>query len=62
MQFFKVNCIRTVGNAPSPYMHFVAATAEADAIAAVVAAAQAAGDTCADWQVVPIQPDVMVGN
>ena len=62
MQFFKVNCNRTVGNAPSPHVHYVTASAESDAIAAVVADAQAVGDNCADWQVIPIQADVMVGN
>lgn len=62
MQFFKVNCNRTVGNAKSQHTHFVTATAESDAIAAVVSDAQSEGDSCADWQVIPIQSEVLVGS
>ena len=62
MQFFKVNCFKTVGNATEPEVHYVTATAESDAIAAVVSDALSDGASCADWQVIPIQPDVMVGN
>lgn len=62
MQFFKVNCFKTVGNATEPEVHYVTATAESDAIAAIVADASATGNSCSGWQVIPLQANVMVGN
>lgn len=62
MQFFKVNCFRTVGSSANPDVHYVTASAESDAIAAVVADASNDGYSCSDWQVIPIQSDVMVGS
>lgn len=62
MQFYKVNCNKTLGNSTNPDVYYVAATTETDAAAAVLADAAAEGHVCSDFQAIPIQETVIVGN
>jgi hypothetical protein len=62
MQFFKINCLKVMGNAVNNDTHYVVATSEADAIAAIMSDAMSKGYDCTNQQVIPIQSDVMVGS
>jgi hypothetical protein len=60
--FYKVNCYMQAGSVLTPHSHFVVASSDDEAIAAVMADVQASGAECFYPQLIPMQTDVIVGS